>query len=148
MALEVGQEAPDFTLVNEDNDPVTLSEQRGTPVVLLFYAFDFSGICTNENCQIRDNYSAWTGAGAKVFGISRDSRFAHAAFKAQEGLQHSLLADVKGEVARKYGVWNEGAGAAERLTVVIDRDGKIIYLQHNPIPDTRDLSDALAAISS
>ena len=148
MALEIGQDAPDFTLVDESNEPVTLSELRGTPVVLVFYAFDFSGICAAEMCDIRDNYQGWSGTGAQVYGISRDSRFAHAAFKQAEHLQHSLLADVKGEVARAYDTWNEGVGAAERLTVVVDKGGKIAYLQKNPIPEARDHSPVLDAIKS
>ena len=146
MALEIGQEAPDFTLVNEDNEQVTLSELRGSPVVLVFYTFDFSGICTNELCEIRDDYSGWADAGATVFGISRDSRFSHAAFKEAENLSHSLLADLKGEVAQAYGTWNEALGAAERLTVVVDANGNIAYAQQNPIPEARDHSDVLAAI--
>ncbi|MCY4454686.1 MAG: redoxin domain-containing protein [Chloroflexi bacterium] len=146
MALEIGQEAPDFTLVNEDNEQVTLSEMRGSPVVLVFYTFDFSGICTNELCEIRDDYSGWADAGATVFGISRDSRFSHAAFKEAENLSHSLLADLKGEVAQAYGTWNEALGAAERLTVVVDANGNIAYAQQNPIPEARDHSDVLAAI--
>jgi len=146
VALEIGQEAPDFTLVNEDNEQVTLSEMRGSPVVLVFYTFDFSGICTNELCEIRDDYSGWADAGATVFGISRDSRFSHAAFKEAENLSHSLLADLKGEVAQAYGTWNEALGAAERLTVVVDANGNIAYAQQNPIPEARDHSDVLAAI--
>ncbi len=120
VALEVGQEAPDFTLPNEDGQQVTLSDLRGTPVVLVFYAFDFSGICTSELCGIRDDFSSWMGKGATVFGISRDSRFAHAAFKAQEHLPYSLLADVKGEVACAL---------------------------KNAIPDARDHSQVEAAIA-
>ena len=146
MALEIGQEAPDFTLVNEDNEQVTLSELRGSPVVLVFYTFDFSGICTNELCEIRDDYSSWADAGATIFGISRDSRFSHAAFKEAENLSHSLLADLKGEVAQAYGTWNEALGAAERLTVVVGADGNIAYAKQNPIPEARDHSDVLAAI--
>ena len=146
MALEIGQEAPDFTLVNEDNEQVTLSELRGSPVVLVFYTFDFSGICTNELCEIRDDYSSWADAGATVFGISRDSRFSHAAFKEAENLDYSLLADLKGEVAQAYGTWNEALGAAERLTVVVGADGNIAYSKQNPIPEARDHSDVLAAI--
>ncbi len=148
MALAIGQDAPDFMLVNENNEPVTLSELRGSPVVLVFYTFDFSGICSSELCEIRDTYPDWSGSGAQVFGISRDSRFAHAAFKQAENFQHSLLADVKGEVARSYDTWNEDVGAAERLTVVIDTGGKIAYLQQNPIPEARDHSRVLDAIKS
>ena len=148
MALEIGQDAPDFTLVDENNEPVTLSELRGTPVVLVFYAFDFSGICTSEHCEIRDTYQDWSGQGAHVYGISRDSRFAHAAFKQAENLQHSLLADVKGDVARAYDTWNADVGAAERLTAVVDKDGKIAFLQQNPIPEARDHSRVMDAIKS
>lgn len=139
-AVNVGQEAPDFTLANEANEKVTLSELRGSPVVLVFYPFSFSGICTAEMCSIRDNYEGWMEKGAKVFGISRDSRFVQAAFKKQENFKHSLLADTKGETATKYGVWNANVAAAERATFVIDREGKVAYAIHNGIPDARDHS--------
>lgn len=131
MALEVGQQAPDFTLVDENNEQVTLSALKGSPVVLMFYPFDFSGTCTAENCEIRDNYAGWQAKGAKVFGISRDSRFSHAVFKQQEHFTHSLLADLKGEVATKYGCWNEAAASADRATFVIDREGKIAFILNN-----------------
>ena len=138
MAIEVGQAAPDFTLVDEANAPVHLADLRGTPVVLVFYPFDFSGICSTENCDIRDNFGGWQAKGAQVFGISRDSRFAHAAFKKQENFTHQLLADMKGEVARAYGAWDEQAAAADRVTVVIDRAGKVVFTQHNSRADRRD----------
>ena len=141
MAIEVGQEAPDFTLQDEAGNQVTLSEMRGTPVVLMFYVFDFSGTCTTELCQVRDDYTSWMDKGAKVFGISRDSRFTHAAFKEREGFKHSLLADLKGEVATQYGVWNDTVGAAERATFVIGADGKVVYAIHNQIPNARDHSE-------
>ncbi|MBM3139272.1 MAG: peroxiredoxin [Chloroflexi bacterium] len=146
MAIAVGQEAPDFTLRDESGQDVTLSQLRGAPVVLVFYPFDFSGICTREHCEIRDNYSSWMDAGARVYGISRDSVFAHRAFKEKEGFKHSLLADLKGEVARKYDTWNEAAAAAERATVVIDREGKVAYYIKNAIPSARDHSQVAAHI--
>lgn len=141
VAIAAGQEAPDFTLRDENGQDVTLSALRGSPVVLVFYPFDFSGICTAEHCEIRDNYSSWMEQGAKVFGISRDSIFAHKAFKEREGFQHSLLADLKGDVATKYDTWNASVGAAERATVVIDRDGKVAYYTKNAIPNARDHSE-------
>ena len=131
MALEVGQDAPDFTLVDETNTPVTLSELRGKPVVLFFYPLDFSGTCTAENCEVRDNYGGWIDKGAEVFGVSRDSRFSHAVWKEREGFRHRFLADMKGEVATKYGCWNPDTALAERATFVIDRDGKIAYALYN-----------------
>lgn len=146
-SVTVGQQAPDFTLRNEDNTDVSLSSLRGGPVVLVFYPADFSPICTDELCGIRDGFSAFEAKGAKVFGISRDGPWAHKAFKEKEGLKHPLLADMKGEVARLYGCWNEEMGIAERLTVVIDSEGEIRYLTHNPPSEARDHKEAIAALS-
>ena len=144
--VKVGEEAPDFTLRDENNQEVTLASLRGTPVVLVFYPADFSPICTDELCAVRDDYSAFEAKGAKVFGISRDSSWAHKAFIEKEGLKHSLLADTKGEVATTYGCWNEQFAIAERLTVVIDANGVIQYVVHKPPLEARDHNEALAAL--
>ena len=144
--VAVGQEAPDFTLRNEGNQEVTLSSLRGAPVVLMFYPLDFSGGCTKEMCAVRDDYSAFLDKGAQVFGISRDSSFTHKAFIEKEGLKHSLLADMKGDVAKLYGCWLEAAAIAERMTVVIDKDGIIQYVLHNNAGQLRDHADAIAAL--
>jgi peroxiredoxin (alkyl hydroperoxide reductase subunit C) len=144
--VEVGQEAPDFTLKDENFQDVTLSGLRGETVVLVFYPLDFSGFCTQEMCAIRDDYSSFQAKGAKVFGISRDSVFTHRAFKEKEQLTHSLLADMKGDVAKLYGCWNEAAAVAERMTVVVGPDGKIRFVQHNNAGTMRDHHDALAAV--
>jgi peroxiredoxin len=144
--ITVGQEAPDFTLRDENNQEVTLSSLRGSPVVLVFYPLDFSPICTNELCAIRDDYSAFETKGAKVFGISRDSAWTHKAFIEKQGLKHSLLADMKGQAAQLYGAWNEQLGLAERLTVVIDAQGIVRYVIHNNVAQARDHKEALAAL--
>ena len=145
-AVQVGQEAPDFTLRDENNQEVTLSKLRGQPVVLVFYPLDFSPLCTTEMCAIRDDYSGFEAKGAKVFGISRDSVWTHKAFKEHEKLTHSLLADMKGDVAKLYGAWIEAAAVATRMTVVIDKDGKITYVLNNNPGQVRDQKEALAAI--
>ena len=145
-SVDVGQEAPDFTLRDENNQEVKLSALRGAPVVLVFYPLDFSPLCTNELCGIRDDYNAFEAKGAKVFGISRDSTWTHKAFIEKQGLKHSLLADMKGEVARLYGCWNEAVGLAERLTVVIDRGGVVRYVTHNALAQARDHKEAIAAL--
>lgn len=145
-SVSVGQEAPDFTLRDENNQTVKLSELRGSPVVLVFYPLDFSPMCTSEMCAIRDDYSGFQEKGANVFGISRDSVWTHKAFKEKEGMSHSLLADMKGDVARLYGAWNEAVGLAERLTVIIDKDGKVSYVQHNGLAEARDQKQAIAAL--
>jgi peroxiredoxin len=145
--LSVGQEAPDFTLRDETNQPVHLADQRGQVVVLMFYPLDFSGVCTGEFCEIRDRYGDVEAAGAKVFGISRDSVHSHRVFKQQEGYKHTLLADMKGDVARAYGAWNEETAFAERLTVVIDKNGKIAFMDRSPaIATARDQQKMLDAI--
>jgi mycoredoxin-dependent peroxiredoxin len=145
--VAVGQEAPDFTLKDDSNQEFTLSSLRGKPVVLVFYPLDFSPICTKEMCAYRDDWSLFEGKGAEIVGISRDSLWTHKAFKAQEGLKNRLLADMKGQVAQLYGCWNEAAGIAERLTVVIDPAGKITYVEHNSPAEIRDQKKALAALS-
>lgn len=144
--VNVGDTAPDFTLKNQDNEDVTLSALRGKPVVLVFYPLDFSGICTTELCAIRDDYSAFERAGATVLGISRDSRHTHKAFKEANGVKHDLLADMKGDVAKLYGSWNEEQAFSERLTAVIDPDGTIVYVVHNAAGNARDHHEALDAL--
>ena len=144
--VNVGEEAPNFKLKDENNQEVELASLRGSPVVLVFYPLDFSGFCTKELCAIRDDYSAFQEKGARVFGISRDSSFTHKAFIEKEGLKHSLLADMKGDVAKLYGCWLEAAGIAERMTVVIDKDGVIRYVIHNNAGQIRDHHEAVAAL--
>lgn len=146
-SVGVGQEAPDFTLKNENNQDMTLSSLRGKPVVLVFYSLDFSPFCTTEVCAYRDDISLFEGKGAQIFGISRDSTWTHKAFKEKERLTYSLLADMKGAVAQVYGCWNEAIGIAERLTVVIDAGGKITYVEHNGPAQIRDQKKALAALA-
>ena len=144
--VSVGQEAPDFTLKNENGQEVTLSALRGKPVVIFFYPLDFSGLCTAEACAYRDDTSLFEEKGAQIFGISRDSMFTHKAFKEKEGLQYSLLADMKGDVAKLYGCWIEAAAIASRLTVVIDKDGIITFVDDSGPGQIRDQKKALAAL--
>ncbi len=144
--VAVGQEAPDFKLRDENNQEVALSGLRGKPVVLVFYPLDFSPICTDEMCAIRDDFSGFIEKGAQVYGISRDSTWTHKAFKERENLQQALLADMKGDVARQYGAWNEAVGLAERMTVIIDKDGVVRYVQHNGLAEPRDQKQAIAAL--
>jgi peroxiredoxin len=144
--VSVGEEAPDFTLRNEDLQEVKLSGLRGQPVVLVFYPADFSPLCTNELCAIRDDFAAFEAKGAKVLGISRDNPWAHKAYIEKEGIKHSLLADTKGDVARLYGCWNEDLGIAERMTVVVDSSGLIQYVIHNNAATARDHNEAVAVL--
>lgn len=145
--LATGQEAPDFTLRDEEGEEVHLADLRGQVVVLMFYPLDFSPVCTGEMCEIRDRFPDIQSTGAKLFGISRDSVYTHKAFKEKEGLKHNLLADMNGAVAREYGAWNEKIGIAERLTVVIDKQGEIAFLDRSPaIPTPREQQKMIDAV--
>ena len=146
--LQVGQEAPDFTLRDEQGQEVRLSDLRGQTVVLIFFPNAFSPVCEGEMCEIRDIWSEFAGTGATVFGISRDSIWSLKAWKEAKGLKNRLLSDMNGEVARRYGAWNEQGGFANRLTVVIDKNGKIAWTDQTESPrmarNQRDLVQALA----
>ena len=150
MSLEVGQEAPDFTLRDEHGAEVPLSSLRGRNVVLIFFPAAFSGICTKEfrtSTGLAERYGA---AGAEVFGVSVDSPYALKAFKRDEGLEVRFLSDFhpKGEVATRYEAYIPEAGVATRATYVIDKDGRIAYKAINHPGEMRDqdaIVDALAA---
>jgi peroxiredoxin len=148
MSVEVGSVAPDFTLVDETGEKVTLSRLRGRNVVLIFYPWDFSSTCTRELHQVTE--LAGRFGDAEVFGISIDSKYAHAAFKRQEGLAVRLLADSnpQGAVARLYGVYLEAASAATRATFVIDKDGVVRYRVVTSISEARDQAEIVRALAA
>src|SRR5262245_12670883 len=127
MAVDVGSKAPDFTLTNQDRQPVKLSEQKGQPVVLAFFPAAFSSVCTKELCTFRDSLARLNQAKAKVFGVSFDTFFALKAFQDAQGYNYPLLSDVNKTAIRDYGVFNEDMiglkGIAKRAVFVIDQDG-------------------------
>ena len=139
----VGQQAPDFTLANQFGEPVRLADFRGRNVVVVFYPFAFSGICTGELCEIRDNLAVFEHADAEVLAVSVDSKFALRAYAEQEGYGFSLLADFwpHGAVAAKYGVFDEESGMARRGTFIIDASGTVRYVVVNPRGQARDLTE-------
>src|SRR3954471_4353594 len=107
MSVDVGSKAPDFTLTNEDRQPVTLSQHRGEPVVLAFFPAAFSSVCQKELCTFRDSMGQLNAANAHVFGISVDTFFALKAFHDQQHFTFSLLSDFNKQTIRDYGVFNE-----------------------------------------
>jgi peroxiredoxin len=131
MSVEIGSKAPDFTLMNQERQPVTLSELKGKPVVLAFFPAAFSGVCQQEMCTLRDSMSELNKAQAQVFGISTDTFFSLKAFQDQQQLNFPLLSDYNKQVIRDYGVFNEDMiglkGIAKRAVFVIDRDGVVRY---------------------
>ncbi|MFJ5860310.1 peroxiredoxin [Pseudarthrobacter sp. NPDC092439] len=146
----VGQQAPDFELVNQYGEPVRLSSFAGQNVVLVFYPFAFSGICTGELCEIRDNIAAFEDANATVLAVSVDSKFSLRAYAAQEGYSFDLLADFwpHGAVASEYGVFDFETGMARRGTFIIDGAGIVRYSVVNPRGQARDLAEYKAALAA
>ena len=129
MAVETGSEAPDFTLKDQDGEEVTLSSFRGDKAVaLVFFPFAFSGTCRTELCELRDDLGRYEADGVQVVAVSCDSRFTQKAFAEAEGYRFPLLADhwPHGATAQAYGVFNDAVGCANRATVLIDRDGKVV----------------------
>jgi peroxiredoxin len=129
MPVDVGSKAPDFTLTNQDRQPVTLSEQRGKLVVLAFFPAAFSSVCTKELCTFRDSMARLGQANAQVYGISVDTFFTLKAFQDHEKLTFPLLSDFNKQVIRDYGVFNEDMiglkGIAKRGVFVLDKDGVV-----------------------
>ena len=150
MAVEVGQEAPDFTLRDENGAEVTLSSLRGRNVVLIFYPLAFSPTCTKELHQTTELADRYGAAGAEVFGISVDSPWVLKAFKRDEGLSAHLLSDFhpKGAVAEMYDAYIPEAGIATRATYVIDKDGKVADKTINHPGEMRDQDTILQALAA
>ena len=149
MTLSVGDAAPEFTLPDQDKQVVSLADLRGTPVLLVFYPFAFSGLCTGELCQLRDELAAYTDAGVRVLAISTDPVFSLRAFREKEGFDFPLLSDFwpHGAVARAYGVFNQRAGMALRATFLLDGEGVVCFAQVNSPGDVREQSEWKAAVA-
>lgn len=128
MSISVGETAPDFALSNQHGEQFRLSDYRGKPVVLVFYPFSFSGVCTGELCELRDNIKIFQDAKVELVGISVDSKYTQAAFAKAENYDFQLLADFwpHGEVCKQYGVFLDDKGFATRATFVIDADGVVV----------------------
>ncbi|MQA59912.1 MAG: redoxin domain-containing protein [Actinophytocola sp.] len=151
MAVEVGSQAPDFTLNDYNKQPVALSDFRGDkPVLLVFYPFAFSGICQGELCQLRDEFSDYESSGVQVLGVSVDTPFSLKAWADQQGYQFPLLSDFwpHGEVAQAYGVFNDKAGLAVRGTFLIDTEGVVRFAEVNGPGEARDQEAWKKAVSS
>ena len=152
MTIEVGQEAPDFTLSNQHGEPVHLADFRGEKnVVLIFFPWAFSGTCTGELCEIRDRLSSFDNDDTVTLAVSCDAKFSMRIFAERDGYLFSLLSDFwpHGQTAREYGVFNEKAGAALRGTFIIDKGGVVRYTVVHAISDARDPQEyekALAAL--
>lgn len=147
--LAVGDAAPDFTLQDTHGTPVTLSDLRGAPVLVVFFPFAFSGICTSELCELRDNIEDFAAAGVALLAISCDPVFALKAWSEQEGYDFALLSDFwpHGATARDYGVLDDERGLALRGSFLVDADGILRWAVVNPRGQRRDLEGYRQALA-
>jgi peroxiredoxin len=142
--VEVGQAAPEFTLSNQHGESVTLSQYRGAKnVVLMFYPWAFTGICTGELCTIRDRIDDFDNDDTVTLAVSCDAKFSLRVFAEQEKYTFQLLSDhwPHGAVAQEYGVFVEPKGAAKRGTFIIDKAGIVRWAIVNEIGQGRDADE-------
>ena len=148
-----GEPAPDFTATTDSGERVSLSDFRGSPVVLYFYPKDDTPGCTKQACGLRDAYAELERAGAVVLGVSPDTEAKHVKFKDKYDLPFTLLADPEHEVAERYGVWGEKRYMGrtymgiDRTTFLVAPDGTVAKVLHKVKPD-RHADDVLAALAS
>jgi mycoredoxin-dependent peroxiredoxin len=149
--ISVGEHAPDFTLKDQNNEDVSLSQFSGKQAVLLvFYPLAFTGICTGELCRVRDDLPTFQNDDVQVLTISVDSPYSHKVFSEREGYEFPLLSDFwpHGGVAQAYGVFNEVTGFANRGTFLVDTAGVVRFAEMNSPGDGRDPADWEAAIKA
>jgi peroxiredoxin len=150
MAVEVGQEAPDFELKNQHGEPVRLSSFRGTKnVVLVFYPLAFSGVCSTELYALRDDFPEITRDDVEVLAVSVDSTYVLRKWADAENFGFVLLSDFwpHGGVASLYGVFDTDRGLARRGTFVIDRSGVVRWKVINPILEAREITEYQKALA-
>jgi peroxiredoxin len=151
MAIQVGDKAPDFEIKDNHGRRVKLSDFRGEKtVVLLFYPFAFTGVCTSELCELRDNLPKFVNDDTQLLAVSNDSVPALRVFAEQEGLEYPLLSDFwpHGETSRAYGVFAEDKGCAVRGTFIIDKEGVVRWTVVNDLPNARDLNEYVQALGT
>lgn len=140
MAIDVGTKAPDFTLLDQDNKPHTLSSHKGRNVILAFFPAVFSGVCDTEMCTFRDSLAELNSMDADVVSVSVDARFANKEFANKHKLGFPVLSDYGRKVIKQYDVVTnnfagmEGYAAATRSVFVIDKNGTIQYAWEAPKP--------------
>ncbi|MBW3561094.1 MAG: peroxiredoxin [Actinobacteria bacterium] len=141
MPIEVGDAAPDLELPDQSRHPVRLSDFRGKKhVVLVFYPMSFTRVCETELLGLRDDIGTFQNEDVAVLAVSCDATWVHREWARQKGLQFPVLSDFwpHGEVAKRYGVFDDRAGVARRGTFIIDRDGTVRFRVVNDIPEARD----------
>jgi mycoredoxin-dependent peroxiredoxin len=152
MALSVGAAAPEFSLKDQNQRDVKLSDFRGKKnVVIVFYPLDWSPVCTNEHACFVNDLKRFEQLDAQVLGVSVDSAWSHKAFAEKLGVTYPLLADFqpRGAVGEKFGVYMADKGITGRAIAVVDRGGKIAWFKNYDLPalpDVNEVADALAKL--
>jgi peroxiredoxin len=146
--IEAGEQAPGFTLPDQDGNRVSLADFRGETVVLVFYPSDFSPVCTDQLSVYQEALGEFERRAVRLLGISVDGAFCHKAFRSHLALTIPLLADFhpKGETARAYGVWSEDYGVSARALVIVGPDGTVGWSHRSPpleVPAASVILDAL-----
>lgn len=149
MPIDVGTQAPDFTLKTQDEKEWKLSDQRGKNVVLMWYPLDWSPTCEAENCRI-SREPVLEGPDTIVVGISRDSTWSHKAWRDAKGIKHDLLADPMLAVTKQYGLEHPAVPfISHRATVIVDKKGNVAFCQvQEKTPEARDWSEVQKALAA
>ncbi len=151
MPLEIGTQAPEFTLLNQNREPVSLEDLKGSKSVIVFIPYAFTATCEGELCQIEDESAMFESADARVVVITCNTRHANKAWAEQQGFGFDLLSDFwpHGAVSRAYETFNEEFGYAERTTYFLDEDGIITGLTRSDVlGERRDFEDYRKALTT
>lgn len=155
MALEIGQKAPDFSLVSSEKEPVNLENYKGKNLLLLFFPMAFTGVCTAELCSTRDNIAVYNNADAEVLAVSVDSPFTLDKFKEDNSLNFTLASDFNKEASTAYdSIYDEFVlglkGVSKRSAFVIDKEGTVQYAEvlesAGDLPDFDAIQAKLASL--
>lgn len=149
MAIAVGQTAPDFSLKDQYDKDVKLSDFAGMKnVVLVFYPLDWSPVCTSEHACLVNDMKRFETLDAAVLGVSVDSAWSHKAYAEKMGIRYSLLADFnpRGAMADKYGVYLAEKGITGRAIVIVGKDGKVAWAKNYDIPVVPDVAEVASAL--
>jgi len=144
MTLHIGKPAPDFTLKDQHGQDVSPSDFRGRKnLVIVFYPFAFSRVCTGELCELRDNIADFSDDQTALVAVSCDHMFSLRAFAEHDAISFPLLSDYwpHGAVSTAFGIFNEKVGCSGRATFIVDRDGVLRWQVENEIPNARDIDD-------
>jgi mycoredoxin-dependent peroxiredoxin len=151
MSISVGQTAPDFTLKNQDQKEVKLSDFAGRKnVVIVWYPLDWSPVCSNEHACFVNDMKSFENLDAEVLGVSVDSVWSHKAFAEKMGIKYSLLADFhpKGAASEKYGMYLSEKGITGRAIAIVGKDGKVAWFKNYDIPVAPDVKEVAAALQN